>query len=214
MIKPETIWNQRYARANRVIFPQNDAWLDRWRPLLATNPGQALDIGCGDGFDTEILLAWGFSVTAVDVSAKAIALSQKRNPAATHLVLDVQNIGQVDGDFDLIVAGLSLHYFSREETESIFDAIYRLLVPGGFFVFRVNAFDDAPPSAPASSSGWECVLVDGIVKQFFSPEKIDNLLKGRYLVFSQQKLVVHRYGTPKSLFEVVAKKSHPKNHEY
>jgi SAM-dependent methyltransferase len=205
MINPETIWNKRYAQTNRVIFPQNDAWLDRWQPLLAAKPGRALDIGCGDGFDTEILLAWGFSVTAVDVAANAVALSQKRNPAATHSVLDVRNIGQLDSGFDLIVAGLSLHYFSREETESIFDAIHRLLAPGGFFAFRVNAFDDAPTSTHASSSGWECISVDGIVKQFFTPEKIDNVMKGRYLVFSRQKMVVHRYGTPKSLFEVVAK---------
>ncbi len=201
------IWNQRYSKTeNAGRDSQYEPWLDRWRSVLAARPGRALDIGCGAGFDTEVLLRWGFQVTALDVSRAAIALSKARNPAAIHIVTDVRSIGCLSGGFDLAVASLSLHYFNREETKAVFDSIHRLLKPGGFFAFRVNAFDDVESGAPGNSSAWERVSVVGIVKQFFTHEKIAKVLGERHRVLSEEKLITWRYGHRKSLFEVIAQK--------
>jgi SAM-dependent methyltransferase len=207
MSKIIAIWDQRYSKTEGVDHDARyEPWLDRWRSLLTGRSGRALDLGCGAGFDTEVLLRWGFQVTAVDVSRAAIALSQQRNPDAIHVVADVRNIGCLSGSFDLVVASLSLHYFNREETESVFQAIHGLLQPGGFFAFRVNAFDDVESGAPGDSSAWECISVVGIVKQFFTREKIAAVLGGRWRVLSEEKLITWRYGHRKSLFEVIAQK--------
>jgi SAM-dependent methyltransferase len=210
MSEVTAIWDQRYSKnAEGVIRnSQHEPWLDRWQPVLAGRPGRALDIGCGPGFDTEVLLRWGFQVTALDVSRAAIALAKERNPAAIHAVMDVRNLGCLTGSFDVIVASLSLHYFNREETEAIFNAIHGLSKPGGFFAFRVNAFDDVESGAPGDSSAWECVSVGGVVKQFFTREKIADVLGDHWRIFSEEKLETRRYGHRKTLFEVIAKK-HP-----
>ena len=208
MSEAAAIWDQRYSEnAEGVIRnSQYEPWLDRWHPRLASCPGRALDIGCGPGFDTEVLLRWGFQVTALDVSRAAIALAKERNPAAIHAVMDVRNLGCLTGSFDVIVASLSLHYFNRAETEAIFNAIHGLLKPGGFFAFRVNAFDDVESGAPGDSSAWECVSVGGVVKQFFTREKIAEVLGDHWRILSEEKLETRRYGHRKTLFEVIAKK--------
>jgi SAM-dependent methyltransferase len=203
------IWNQRYAKPAEVLrHAQYEPWLDRWQPVIAGRPGRALDLGCGPGWDTEVLRRWGFQVTALDVSRAAIELSKARNPGAIHVVADLRDLGCLSGGFDLVVASLSLHYFNQEETSTIFNAIHGQLLPGGFFVFRVNAFDDVESGAPDESSAWECVSVGGIVKQFFTREKIAEALGGRYRVLSEEKLETWRYGHRKTFFEVIAKK-HP-----
>ena len=208
MPQAAAIWDQRYSRnpeeVDRLI--QYEPWLNRWQPVIAGCPGRALDLGCGPGYDTEVLLKWGCKVMAVDLSSAAIALSQARNPKATHWVMDVRSLRGFPGTFDLVIASLSLHYFNRKETESIFNSINGLLKPGGYFAFRVNAFDDVESGAPANSAGWESVSVAGVVKQFFTYEKITHVLNDNFRILSREKLVTYRYGHKKSLFEVIAQK--------
>ena len=209
MSEVTAIWDQRYSKnAEGVIRnSQHEPWLDRWQPVLVGRPGRALDIGCGPGFDTEVLLRWGFQVTALDVSRAAIALAKERNPAAIHAVMDMRNLGCLSGGFDVIVASLSLHYFNHEETKAIFNTIHGLSKPSSVFAFRVNAFDDVESGAPGDSSEWECVSVGGVVKQFFTREKIADVLGDRWRIFSEEKLTTRRYGHLKSLFEVIAIKT-------
>ena len=169
MPQAAAIWDQRYSRnpeeVDRII--QYEPWLNRWQPVIAGCPVRALDLGCGPGYDTEVLLKWGCKVMAVDLSSAAIALSQARNPKATHWVMDVRSLRGFPGTFDLVIASLSLHYFNRKETESIFNSINGLLKPGGYFAFRVNAFDDVESGAPANGSLYP---LPGLLNSF-SPTK-------------------------------------------
>jgi SAM-dependent methyltransferase len=203
------IWDQRYTEhaEREVRNSQGTPWLDRWQPVLTGCPGRALDPGCGPGFDTELLLRWGFQVTALDVSRAAIALSQARNPAAIHVVADVRNVGCLSGGLAVIVASRSLHDFNREETEAAFHAIHGLLQPGGFFAVRVNAFDDVESGAPGDSSAWECVSVGGVVKQFFTREKLAGVLADRWRIWSERKLTT----PPVRKAEIVVRGPGPKN---
>ena len=203
------IWDRRYSKNREGASPhvQYEPWLDRWQSVIADRAGRALDLGCGLGFDTEVLLRWGFQVTALDLSRAAIERSKKRNPGAVHAEGDVRDLKFLAGSFDLVVASLSLHYFNREETNAVFHAIHGLLKPGGYFAFRVNAFDDVESGAPANYFEWECVSVGGIVKQFFTREKIAEVLGARYQVLSEEKLTTGRYGHRKSFFEVIAQKN-------
>ena len=198
---PADIWDHRYSKAERANY---EPWLERWRDVLVGHGSRALELGCGVGYDTEVLLKWGFDVTALDISQVAVEYSKRRNPSAVHQVMDLRNIEILAGGFDVLVAGLSLHYFRRKETVAVFRHLYRLLNPGGILAFRVNAFDDVESGAPAAAGGWERVSVDGVKKQFFTAEKIDAVLQGRWRILSQEKLVTDRYGHRKSVFEVIA----------
>ena len=203
------IWDERYSGTPEPAYhvARHEPWLDRWRSLIGGRSGWALELGCGPGLDTEVLLQWGFQVTALDISRAAVLLSKARNPAAIHVVADVRDVGCLAGTFDLVIASLSLHYFNRAETEAIFNAIHSRLKTGGFFAFRVNAFDDVESGAPGGSSAWECVSVGGVVKQFFTRDKIAAVLDGRYRVWSEEKLETRRYGHRKIFYEVIAQKN-------
>ena len=203
MREAAAIWNQRYSGAEHGVY---EPWLDRWKTVLVGHGDQALELGCGVGYDTEVLMSWGFEVTALDVSRVAVERSRQRNPGAIHRVMDLRNIGSLSSGFDVVVASLSLHYFNRGETTAVFKSVHDLLNPGGVFAFRVNAFDDAEYGASGDARSWERICVDGVSKQFFTPEKIAIVLRGRWRIVSQEKMNTSRFGQRKSFFEVIAQK--------
>jgi SAM-dependent methyltransferase len=203
------IWNRRYATEDREHRIKYERWLDRWAELLATRKGRALDLGCGPGFDTTFLLDLGFDVSSLDFSKIAVAISEQKNPRATHLVADMRHLSDVvSGEFAAVVANLSLHYLTRAETEAAFSTIARILSAGGLFAFRVNAYDEH--GAPPDRNSWDLVTVDGVPKQFFDEQKIMHLLSQTLELVSIDKRTTDRFGRRKSLYEVIALKR-PRN---
>jgi SAM-dependent methyltransferase len=66
----QEFWNDRYSTASRL-------WSGNPNPQLVgqtagLTPGEALDVGCGEGADAIWLARRGWTVTAVDVSALAL----------------------------------------------------------------------------------------------------------------------------------------------
>jgi SAM-dependent methyltransferase len=201
MHNPADLWDHRYAKGERGVY---EPWLERWKGVLVGHGDQALELGCGVGYDTEVLTKWGFEVTALDVSQVAVEYSTRRNPGAIHRVMDMRGIVSLVPGFDVVVASLSLHYFNRKDTVTIFEDVRRLLNPRGILAFRVNASDDVESGAPADAASWTRISVDGVSKQFFTPEKIATVLQGPWRILSQEKLTTQRYGHRKSIFEVIA----------
>ncbi len=87
----------------------------------APRPLQALDIGCGAGRWTEMIMRDGWSVVAVDVQPDAVALCSSRNPGAVCHVVDPQteSLPGQDDAFSLIlcievVAVAHASWFPRE----------------------------------------------------------------------------------------------------
>lgn len=205
---PSQIWNQRYARQELV---RQDDWLLPWRERLQAlpRPRSALDLGCGDGFETARLADWGFAVTATDIAEQALARSRERTPTAQHLLADARAMPMLaDASFDLVIAHLSLHYFDRAGTLAAFGEVARLLRPGALLLACVNAEDDLNYGAPTGAAqSWELSLVDGVPKQFFGEAKLREALgSGRYEIESLHKRSTLRYGAPKSLWELAARR--------
>lgn len=209
MDDPRSIWNARYAAQALVSA---DDWLERWRPRLpAPDAGPALDIGCGDGFETARLTDWGYAVTATDIAEQALARSRQRSPAATHLLADARSMPTLPAaHFALALAHLSLHYFDRTGTAAAFAEIARVLQPGGLLLACVNADDDLNYGAPADGSAaanWDLVTVDGVRKQFFSEAKLREMLDPtRWSIERLDRRSTLRYGAPKSVLELAARR--------
>jgi SAM-dependent methyltransferase len=77
-------------------------------------PRHALEIGCGEGFQTPYLLPCCERLTAIDVSGRAIRRARKRNPGvACHVGDPFENGGAWRDDFDLVIA-CEVLYFARD----------------------------------------------------------------------------------------------------
>ncbi len=110
------------------------------RPLLAEAlgflpgaPGRALDLGCGAGNDTLALLEGGWTVTALDGSAEALAVLRARAEAhAARLTLIEGPFTAVpDGPFELVYASLSLPFCPPRHWAASWAAARGALAPGG-----------------------------------------------------------------------------------
>jgi SAM-dependent methyltransferase len=100
---------------------------------------RALEVGCGAGPLTEWLLDRGAVVTAMDISPAMVSLAQAR--VGNRARIRVGNLAEplafaADGDFDLVVASLVLHYL--EDWETPLRELRRVLIPDGALVFSTH----------------------------------------------------------------------------
>jgi SAM-dependent methyltransferase len=119
--------------------PLERALLDAAGPL----PGRrVLDLGCGTGDLTLMLLGLGAQVTALDLSPAMVALARKRAElfgpasAAQWVAAPVEASGLPSGRFDVVLGRFILHHLDLERAAR---EISRLLAPGGRAVFLENS---------------------------------------------------------------------------
>ncbi len=143
-------WDARYRDGAYEDRTHPTALLAEWLPRLPR--GRALDVACGAGRNALHLAAHGFSVTALDISA--VALARGRRAAAEHglvvewLCADLdEDLDRVlpDGGFDLIVW---VRYIHRTLLPHL---VARLNVGGSLLCEQHLTTDDAQVAGPTSS---------------------------------------------------------------
>jgi SAM-dependent methyltransferase len=125
--------------AARIDTKAHNAYYERpaTLSLLPDVKGRrVLDAGCGPGVYTRLLADREAEVTALDVSPRMVELARKRvGTRATIRQADIeQGLGFLqDASFDIVLSSLVLDYI--EDLGSVFKEYYRVLVPGGAFIF-------------------------------------------------------------------------------
>ena len=205
-------WNE--SRKNKPdLRLAEDLWMEDYKELITTSKGPVIDLGCGGGYDTEILLGWGMDVISCDYSEVAIdnlRYAFKDLPAGrwTAKCFDMTESFPFDDSFtDLIIADLSLHYFTEENTNKITEEIFRILKPGGHLLMRVNTLEDANFG---SDSGDEIEphlkrLDDGRLKRFFDRNDIKRFFE-KFEIEEIRDGSMRRYGPEKKLLTANIKK--------
>jgi len=124
-------------------------WEGRWTgpfmvPLAEAGSRTILELGCGTGNDAARLARGGYSVTAIDVSAEAIAQARARfGSSVRFLVADMtEQLPFPGGSFDAVMSNVALHMFPDLVTRSVFAEVRRVVRPNGLFLFHVNALED------------------------------------------------------------------------
>lgn len=92
-----------------------------------------LDLCCGRGEATEVLLDYSDDVTGLDASPKAIAFARKTVPAATYVEGWAQDLPFESETFDLVHSSAAMHEMSAEVLTQILTEACRVLKPGGIF---------------------------------------------------------------------------------
>lgn len=135
-------WNKEHKKwINNEI--KIDDWLDKYQDIIINIKSKILDLGCGLGNDSLYLKRLNKEVIAVDYSKEALDFVSKNIPGIETLELDISNkLPFNDNEFELIIADLSLHYFSSDTTIKIMKEIKRILKDGGILLARVNSIND------------------------------------------------------------------------
>jgi SAM-dependent methyltransferase len=180
-------WDQ-YFRQLRETGDDLD-WEGLWTgpflgPLREAGVHAVLELGCGTGNDAARLAREGYQVTAVDLSAEAVARARARyGHAVRFLIADIAAPFPFrDGYFDAVMSNVALHMFPDRVTRSVFAGIGRLVRPQGLFLFHVNALQDRPLRARrlpvARELEQDYVLEDsGQAVRFFSEPYLRDLLR-------------------------------------
>lgn len=116
-----------------------DATLQVLDSLLLTSLGRGaeiLDLCCGTGRLTEVLVGRGYQVTGVDNSCEMLDRARARVPQATFLQADIRQF-QVQSKFDAVICAYNSlpHITVGEELTRTFQSVRRCLRPEGIFVF-------------------------------------------------------------------------------
>jgi ubiquinone/menaquinone biosynthesis C-methylase UbiE len=127
--------------------PYHD-WVAYLKQLLTTRsarPKRVLDLACGTGNVSELLVREGYTVTGVDIAPDMIAEARRKadrdSLSVGYFVQDAAELDLPDARFDLCISLFdSLNYII--EPVRLAMAIRRVaqhLEPGGLFIFDINS---------------------------------------------------------------------------
>ena len=131
------ILNPEWWRFEWRYLRRNTPWDTQITPpevldfINQTQPGRALDLGCGTGTNAVTLTQHGWQAVGVDFSPKAIAKARKRAAQqALHIefhIGDVSDLGFLQGPFDYVLDIGCLFTLSPEQQMRYAGEVARLL---------------------------------------------------------------------------------------
>jgi SAM-dependent methyltransferase len=97
------------------------------------------DLACGEGHLTVRLAQQAHSVVGIDISEHLLNLAKQKvdNNPVTFVLDDAQTLSsQPDAHFDLVISNLAL--MDIPDLSAIYASVYRVLRPGGPFIFSLT----------------------------------------------------------------------------
>lgn len=149
-------------------------------PFGANRPLRALDLGCGTGALSFLVLA-AFpeaTVVACDLSENMLAMCARRlarfAPRATFRQADFGVCDLGADEFDLVVSGLAIHHLDGSAARALYRRIYHALRPGGMFVNRELVLGATPAWTKRYEALWrEHVALSGERDQVWFQNYLD-----------------------------------------
>jgi 2-polyprenyl-3-methyl-5-hydroxy-6-metoxy-1,4-benzoquinol methylase len=125
------------------LFAHDKAQFDRIIPFERLRGRDALEIGCGMGLHSELMVRAGANLTAIDISDTSIEATTRRM-ALRQLVarierMDARKLEFADHTFDFVWSWGVIHHSAQ--TAVIIKEIHRVLRPGGQARFMVYNID-------------------------------------------------------------------------
>ncbi|MEE1618654.1 class I SAM-dependent methyltransferase [Brachybacterium sp. J153] len=144
-LSPTAHWEQRYAESDRVWSGKVNATTAS--VVAAFTPGEAIDLGCGEGGDVLWLAEHGWTAQGLDISPTAVGRARaeaeaRRLATATFAATDLEAWEPEPSSADLVTASFFQSDVALERT-AILRRAATVLRPGGHLVLVSHA---APPS--------------------------------------------------------------------
>ena len=168
-------WNELHKKYDRDSIEVDD-WLWIFDKKIEEAKYPIVDLGCGCGNNTKYLLEKGKKVIPCDGAINAIYNIRNNFPEVNDaLCFDMLNYFPfASNSADLMIADLSLHYFTLEDTIKILKEIKRVLVSKGHLLLRVNSMNDKNHGAGEGIAIEHHLYMteDGRYKRFFDSKDI------------------------------------------
>ncbi len=127
-----------HATTRRAIELLGDVRIGGGIPYGTMRAGAVLDVGCGNGFSTEVAMQAGFLlVVGVEISLDMLALRHLPNPVVQ---ADMAKMPFRDGTFSFVISISAMNFLSQDIedaalTRRVYDAfarqVHALIAPGG-----------------------------------------------------------------------------------
>jgi demethylmenaquinone methyltransferase/2-methoxy-6-polyprenyl-1,4-benzoquinol methylase len=101
--------------------------------LTINSETRILDLCCGSGQATQVLLQYSPQVTGLDASPLSLARARHNVPQAEYVEGWAEKMPFGNQEFDLVHSSAAMHEMMLEQRQEIFREVYRVLKPGGIF---------------------------------------------------------------------------------
>jgi tellurite methyltransferase len=184
-------WDARYRDGAYEDRTHPTALLAEWLPRLPR--GRALDVACGAGRNSLYLAANGFSVTALDISAVALARGQRD---AAERGLDVEWLCvDLDESFESVLphGGFDLIVWVRYVHRTLLPQLVTRLNVGGTFLCEQHLTTEAQVAGP-TSSGFR-----------LAPGELERAVQSLSVLYSYEGRIEDPDGRPVALAQLVGR---------
>jgi SAM-dependent methyltransferase len=156
----ERYWNELYGRRDQLFSGNPNGVLVT--EVAGLKPGQALDVGCGEGADAHWLARQGWLVTAVDISRIALDRAAKLHRDTTRTEPNETAGGVCWTQADLAVTPpparsfdlVSVQYFPLSKEKPALDGLLAAVAPGGTLLVVGHDPADLPPEFDRDDYHW------------------------------------------------------------
>ncbi|MGL4375013.1 MAG: class I SAM-dependent methyltransferase [Microcoleaceae cyanobacterium] len=101
--------------------------------LTLTPQTQILDLCCGSGQATQLLVKYSQNVTGLDASPLSLQRAETAVPNAKYIEAFAESMPFGDNEFDVVHTSAAMHEMTPMQLRQIFQEVYRVLKPGGIF---------------------------------------------------------------------------------
>ena len=213
MKKIKSFWESWYSHENNSTLKYGyDFWLDKFIVELITKKNTlVLDLGSGFGNDTDFLLKLGFNVISADISFSSLNCFVKQIHNSKPVQFDIRKVFPFPNSrFGIILANLSLHYFSYKQTNQIIEELANISKPDGLLLLRVNSkSDQSLLDFSINGKGMiekDFFVVKGIPRRYFDEQNIKFFFSSFWKIITINEKMINYHGNNKKVWEVFLRK--------
>jgi len=133
-------WSQAFAREHDKKPKDQEVLLRFARELEGRGP--VWDFACGPGNTTKYLRDAGLEISGLDLSEKMIGQAQKSHPGIHFRKGNILDLDFEDDSIAGVVAFYAIVHFSKEQVRTMFEEVFRVLVPEGIFLLTFHVGQD------------------------------------------------------------------------
>jgi SAM-dependent methyltransferase len=200
-------WDDFYQNVANIELKESN-WLDKYSEIFSESPRKPIiDLGCGSGAESIHLINRGHNVISCDFSKTILDKLASFDSRIVTKCFNIENgLPFKDSATHIILASLSLHYFSWKSTEKILKEIKRVLDTSGYLICRLNSIYDinfeAGNGIEIENNYYE---IRGNRKRFFDESSIENLFSD-WRIVDRKECDIRRYIRLKKAWEIVVTK--------